>query len=65
MAKRYGAASGKAAIHMVNAWAHENSLVLDQEKVDDKSNEATAIPKLLAQLDLTGTVVTIKAAKLV
>lgn len=54
-------ASGKAAIHMVSAWAAQNSLVLGQVKVDDKSNEITAIPKLLKQLDLTGTVVTIDA----
>lgn len=54
-------ASGKAAIHMVSAWAQQNSLVLGQVKVDDKSNEITAIPKLLTQLDLTGTVVTIDA----
>lgn len=54
-------ASGKAAIHMVSAWAQQNSLVLGQVKVDDKSNEITAIPKLLKKLDLTGTVVTIDA----
>lgn len=54
-------ASGKAAIHMVSAWAQQNHLVLGQVKVDDKSNEITAIPKLLKQLDLKGTVVTIDA----
>ena len=54
-------ASGKAAIHMVSAWANQNSLVLGQVKVDNKSNEITAIPKPLKQLDLTGTVVTIDA----
>lgn len=54
-------ASGKAAIHMVSAWAQQNSLVLGQVKVDDKSNEITAIPRLLEQLDLKGTVVTIDA----
>lgn len=54
-------ASAKAAIHMVSAWAQQNSLVLGQVKVDEKSNEITAIPKLLKQLDLTGTVVTIDA----
>ncbi len=36
---------------MVSAWAHHNSLVLGQVKVDDKSNEITAIPKLLSRLD--------------
>ena len=54
-------ASGNAAIHMVSAWAQQNSLVLGQEKVTDKSNEITAIPKLLKKLDLTGAVVTIDA----
>jgi len=54
-------ASGKAAIHMVSAWAQQNSLVLGQVKVDDKSNEITAIPKLLKQLDISGAIVTIDA----
>jgi hypothetical protein len=38
-------ASNKAAIYMVSAWSRQNSLVLGQVKVDDKSNEITAIPK--------------------
>ena len=54
-------ASDKAAIYMVSAWATENQLVLGQQKVDDKSNEITAIPKLLMQLDIAGAVVTIDA----
>lgn len=53
--------SKKAAIHMVSAWAQQNHLVLGQVKVDDKSNEITAIPKLLERLDIIGTVVTIDA----
>jgi len=40
-------ASGKSAIHMVSAWAASSHLVLGQVKVDDKSNEITAIPELL------------------
>lgn len=52
---------GKAAIHMVSAWAVANELVLGQVKVDDKSNEITAIPALLALLDITGCIVTIDA----
>lgn len=52
---------GKAAIHMVSAWAVANELVLGQVKVDDKSNEITAIPVLLALLDITGCIVTIDA----
>jgi predicted transposase YbfD/YdcC len=54
-------AGNKALVHMVSAWASANSLVLAQRKVDDKSNEITAIPKLLAALELSGTVVTIDA----
>jgi len=54
-------ASKKAAIHMVSAWAQQNNLVLGQVKVDDKSNEITAIPKLLSRLDIAGAVVTIEA----
>jgi len=54
-------ASKKAAIYMVSAWAQQNNLVLGQVKVDDKSNEITAIPKLLARLDIAGAVVTIDA----
>ena len=51
----------KDGIWMVNAWAVENHLFLGQKKVDDKSNEITTIPDLLAQLDLTGCVVTLDA----
>jgi predicted transposase YbfD/YdcC len=54
-------ATSKAAIHMVSAWADANRLVLGQVKVDDKSNEITAIPKLLKLLDLAGATVTIDA----
>ena len=52
---------GKDAIHMVSAWANENGLVLGQRKVDDKSNELTAIPELLRLLDVSGCIVTIDA----
>jgi predicted transposase YbfD/YdcC len=51
----------KAIVHMVSAWAEGNGLVLGQRKVDEKSNEITAIPKLLDALALSGTVVTIDA----
>ena len=54
-------AASKTAIHMVSAWANANRLVLGQVKVDDKSNEITAIPKLLKLLDLAGATVTIDA----
>ena len=51
----------RKAIHMVSAWASQNRLVLGQVKVDDKSNEITAIPELLRLLALPGCVVTIDA----
>ena len=51
----------KPAIHMVSAWATNNGLVLGQKKVDDKSNEITAIPELLKVLSLKGCIVTIDA----
>jgi predicted transposase YbfD/YdcC len=54
-------AGKKTLVHMVSAWASVNNLVLAQRKVDEKSNEITAIPKLLAALELSGTVVTIDA----
>ncbi len=54
-------AGQKAAIHMVSAWAAAHHLVLGQVKVDDKSNEITAIPALLQLLDLRGCIVTIDA----
>jgi predicted transposase YbfD/YdcC len=51
----------KKAIYMVSAWANQNELVLGQVKVDEKSNEITAIPKLLDLLDISGCTVTIDA----
>jgi predicted transposase YbfD/YdcC len=52
---------GKTAIHMVSAWASASRLVLAQVKVEDKSNEMTALPELLRQLAIKGCVVTIDA----
>jgi predicted transposase YbfD/YdcC len=52
---------GKAAIDMVSAWATANRLVLGQVKVDEKSNEITAIPQLLEVLEVSGCIVTIDA----
>jgi len=54
-------ANGKAALHMVSAWACGSGLVLGQFAVDDKSNEITALPALLRLLDLDGATVTIDA----
>jgi len=52
---------GQAAIAMVSAWATANRLVLGQGKVDEKSNEITAIPQLLEALEVAGCIVTIDA----
>jgi predicted transposase YbfD/YdcC len=52
---------GLGALHLVSAWATANGLTLGQVAVDAKSNEITAIPRLLELLDLTGCVVTIDA----
>lgn len=51
----------RGMIHMVSAWASEHRMVLGQRKVNDKSNEITAIPELLRVLDLNGAVVSIDA----
>ena len=59
--RSFDAASSKSAIHMVSAWATANHISLGQVVVDAKSNEITAIPKLLEALELSGTVVTIDA----
>jgi predicted transposase YbfD/YdcC len=53
--------SGKAALHLVSAWATESGLVVGQVATDAKSNEITAIPMLLRLLALEGATVTIDA----
>jgi predicted transposase YbfD/YdcC len=53
--------AGKQALHLVSAWAAENRLVLAQVATAEKSNEITAIPLLLRQLELAGCIVTIDA----
>ena len=59
--RSFDAASSKSAIHMVSAWATVNLITLGQVVVDAKSNEITAIPKLLEMLELFGALVTIDA----
>ena len=59
--RSYDRSSGKAAIHMVSAWAHTNRVVLGQIKTEEKSNEITAIPELLNLLNIRNSVVTIDA----
>ncbi len=46
---------------MVSAWSSENNMVLGQIKTEEKSNEITAIPKLLKALDVHGCIVTINS----
>ena len=53
--------AGKSALHLVSAWSSANRLVLGQRKVDGHSNEITAIPELLRNLDVSGCVVTTDA----
>lgn len=52
---------GRSALHVVSAWASTHRIVLAQQAVDSKSNEITAIPELLAMLELNGATVTIDA----
>jgi predicted transposase YbfD/YdcC len=55
------AAHGKAALHLVSAWASHSRLTLGQVATAEKSNEITAIPQLLRLLELRGALVTIDA----
>src|SRR3977135_2180285 len=59
--RSFDSASGKSPLHMVSAWGCEQRLVLAQIATDAKSNEITAIPKLLKLLSLVGTIVTVDA----
>jgi predicted transposase YbfD/YdcC len=51
----------QSTIHMVSAFASANGMVLGQVKTDAKSNEITAIPELLALLDMSGCLISIDA----
>ena len=59
--RSFDRASGKSALHMVSAWGCEQRLVLAQIATDAKSNEITAVPKLLAMLSLKDAIVTTDA----
>jgi predicted transposase YbfD/YdcC len=59
--RSFDAASAKSALHMVSAWGCEQRLVLGQIATEVKSNEITAVPKLLEMLSLKGTIVTVDA----
>jgi predicted transposase YbfD/YdcC len=60
--RTFDRARGLGALHLVSAWATANGITLGQVAVDAKSNEITAIPQLIALLDLQDCVVTIDAA---
>ena len=57
----YDSYKNESPIHLVNAWSTANSVVLAQYKVDEKSNEITAIPKLLKMLQVEGSIISIDA----
>ena len=57
----YDRSGEQGALHLVSAWASESRLFLGQIKVEDKSNEITAIPILLELLDISGCIITIDA----
>jgi predicted transposase YbfD/YdcC len=59
--RSFDRASGKSVLHMVSAWGCEQRLVLAQIATDAKSNEITAVPKLLEMLTLKGAIVTADA----
>ncbi len=59
--RSFDRASGKSALPMVSVWGCEQRMVLAQIATDAKSNEITAVPKLLAMLSLKGTIVTADA----
>jgi predicted transposase YbfD/YdcC len=57
----YDSSDPHTALHMVSAWASKNDLILGQIKTEKKSNEITAIPKLLDMIDIQNATVTIDA----
>ena len=59
--RSFDKATGKSALHMVSAWGCELRMVLGQIATEAKSNEITAVPKLLQMLSLKGTIVTADA----
>lgn len=59
--RSFDTATGRGALHLVNAWASQSRLVLGQCAVDAKSNEIKAVPTLLEMLDIRGCIVTTDA----
>ena len=62
MRRTFARERGQGPLHLVSAWVADNALTLGQVAVDAKSNEVTAIPELLALLEIRGATVTIDAA---
>ena len=52
---------GNSGLYILNAWVSENNICIGQQKLEDKSNEITAIPEVLKSLDIENTVVSIDA----
>jgi predicted transposase YbfD/YdcC len=61
MRRSHQRVNGKAAIHLISAWASGNQMVLAQQATEAKSNEITAIPALLQLLEIKGALVSIDA----
>src|SRR3954447_22950656 len=59
--RSHDASQGLGPLHIVSAWASEEGIALGQVATEEKSNEITAIPQLLKQIDLTNTIITIDA----
>jgi predicted transposase YbfD/YdcC len=59
--RSHDAAHGLGPLHLLSAWATEEGIALGQIAIAEKSNEITAIPLLLEQIDLTSAVITIDA----
>ncbi|NEO95956.1 MAG: ISAs1 family transposase, partial [Moorea sp. SIO3G5] len=57
----YDRSQGQKALHIVSAWSSSHQLVLGQKKVQNKSNEITAIPDLIEMLEIEGSIITIDA----
>ena len=55
------ASKGNSGLHILNAWVSEHNICIGQQKVEDKSNEITAIPEVLNSLDIEDAVVSIDA----
>src|SRR5206468_4481240 len=59
--RSYDKGGGKGPLHLVSAWVSENRLLLGQQACDQKSNEITAIPELIKNLESSGSIVIIDA----